>query len=60
MKNQILNLLLTLICLFYIVDLINYFDNRVIELKKEYNANTVRKEMWLGDSFIKVLTTLKE
>lgn len=43
-----------------IVDLINYFDNRVIELKKEYNANTVRKEMWLGDNFVKVLTTLKE
>lgn len=43
-----------------LTDLINYFDNRVIELKKEFNANTVRKELWLGDGFDEVLQTLKQ
>lgn len=38
-----------------IIKILNYFESKVIDLKKEFLPNNIRKEMWVGDNFEKVL-----
>lgn len=36
-------------------EILNIFDSRVIQLKKQYSLDTIREEMWAGENFEEVL-----
>lgn len=58
-ENQLKESQLANLNKFKLTDLINYFDSRIIELKKQFSSNQVRQEMWLGDNLKETLKQLK-
>lgn len=43
-----------------VTDLIDHFDTRIIELKKEFHTGHIRQESWVGEDIDKLLTQFEQ